>query len=457
MTNQPTAEDYEVLKKAHAMLQTNFDYVTLENERNVAMIEAAAKCNSDHPDYNVALGLKHTGQFPTCGNKLCESKHGNYIFLHNFVEDLIKEKKVAEHMCYTSRSNNMRNQETWTRLCADNNAISEQAVRDWKNMFEQCETLKKQYAALYEMKTDPLCRDTVIKELREKVAYEHGYALERNTCAYNSNMERNAWKAKWEEDSEKNKQLMKELADCHKTMALQTDTIDAFRSAQPEDLRTKRIGLCCQDYVCICKINDAKYNLSVKTQEMAKKDEKLQELESERCKLIRDVEYWKGEYDRSLQGDCDEQRERKKAKTMEVEVVKMEIKPKDLTATLSKELLGQFQTLFGVLDYNGKELDEATLYDDLLLDQPEHKRLLLLEEMYKACHNQQPLPDREKKKYTTDTLGDPKDSSRVGKRSFSACLRAMGGVFKRKGTKIMWTNIYTRHPPMFKRTQLVGV
>jgi hypothetical protein len=77
--------------------------------------------------------------------------------------------------------------------------------------------------------------------------------------------------------------------------------------------------------------------------------------------------------------------------------------------------------------------------------------------MYSACHHGEGLPDREKKKYKHDLTGEVKDSSRIGKRSFSACLKALGGISTRKNSKTIWVNIHMRRIPIFERTELPSV
>ena len=91
--------------------------------------------------------------------------------------------------------------------------------------------------------------------------------------------------------------------------------------------------------------------------------------------------------------------------------------------------------------------DENQLYDKFMADQEPSKRMEVLDLMYAACHAGKQMSEKEKKNYNP---GDRKGKkSRMFKSCFSACLRHMKGASRRKGTKIVWTNVHLRRAPVF--------
>jgi hypothetical protein len=100
----------------------------------------------------------------------------------------------------------------------------------------------------------------------------------------------------------------------------------------------------------------------------------------------------------------------------------------DLTAMLQ----GQFEV---VTETDQLETCENDLYDDFMSSQAPHLQEQILDRMFASCHNGQRMPEKERKRLRS------KPNCRSCKNSFSACLRAMGGIMRKKESRKMWLNI----------------
>ena len=131
----------------------------------------------------------------------------------------------------------------------------------------------------------------------------------------------------------------------------------------------------------------------------------------------------------------------------ELEVIKAKYKDheeKAESATLSAHLSGdgnpfeeKFKNFFVVVGEGESCLQENSLYDAFLGEVSSSEKQALLEWMHSCCHNSaECLTSKEKKRFAE--LG-----VRSGKNVFSACLRAIGGIYKLayKGQQCVWINI----------------
>ena len=85
------------------------------------------------------------------------------------------------------------------------------------------------------------------------------------------------------------------------------------------------------------------------------------------------------------------------------------------------------------------EIDEDELYDVFMLGQEEHQREQVLNQMFASCHNGQPLPVKELKRFRS------KPKARSCRDSFSACLRAIGGVVCKRDKRNVWLNFRLKY------------
>ena len=99
---------------------------------------------------------------------------------------------------------------------------------------------------------------------------------------------------------------------------------------------------------------------------------------------------------------------------------------------LTARLQGQFEI---VAESDQLETCENDLYDDFMSSQAPHLQEQILDRMFASCHNGQRMPEKERKRLRS------KPNCRSCKNSFSACLRAMGGIMRKKESRKMWLNI----------------
>ena len=94
----------------------------------------------------------------------------------------------------------------------------------------------------------------------------------------------------------------------------------------------------------------------------------------------------------------------------------------------------RFVDFFRIVEGDCKCLDENTMYDAFFGQLTEQERLSCIEWMYASCHDGAKPRKR-------DLQED--NESRVGKKMFSSCLYAIGGVFKKafNGRRNVWINI----------------
>ena len=100
----------------------------------------------------------------------------------------------------------------------------------------------------------------------------------------------------------------------------------------------------------------------------------------------------------------------------------------DLTARLQ----GRFEI---VTETDQLETSENDLYDAFMSSHEPHLQEQILNRMFAACHNGQGMPEKERKRRRLNP------NCRSCKHSFSACLRAIGGVVRKIDKTNYWMNI----------------
>jgi hypothetical protein len=107
---------------------------------------------------------------------------------------------------------------------------------------------------------------------------------------------------------------------------------------------------------------------------------------------------------------------------------------KPLTAVMNTVLKYKLGLVFSIDLEHGCEHEENFLYDIFRqsIDSDDLERCF--ESMYKACHPEESFSLRDRKLLKEGLV-------RVCKGPFSACLKALGGVYKKRGTQTIWTNV----------------
>ena len=103
------------------------------------------------------------------------------------------------------------------------------------------------------------------------------------------------------------------------------------------------------------------------------------------------------------------------------------------------ELKLSLRSFFGFYPANDEEYEEATMYNDFLMDLHPADRETKIGWIYAACHDGKSIPETTleqfRKKSTDDRL------ELVCRSCFAACMLALGGNFRKVGKKTVWLNV----------------
>ena len=444
----------ETYKGKFEILKKNYDTLAIEAKKHqdvacIALQDANKPLNASPSAVYQDLYIK-----PLCSNPECKKKHDNYVKVVQDYNDAAEGKKKYFDMLDTTIKRNVEQSKS-------NKIRDEYVLRKFQQQEEakihaniQYEMLNRRYHELQQMKTDPLCRDGEIIKLRNELATANNKWMERNATCVKANQEAVHYYKCYEQQSSMVNDMKIEIKKYRDTIAFQNETIEAYKAAQPEELRKCPVGVC-TDLRCkrnIILINDTVYAAQNESQ---KKDVIIRELKEERDRFKQNSVYWKQQHDTLANGSNSDGAQTTTHKRAREEISVADApKSRELQAKLTDDLETRFRILFDVTNYCGAGMEENRLYDSFFSDQPEKERLDVLEELFSVCHDGNKMPERDRKKYKHDLMGDPSESSRIGKRSFAACLKALGGISKRKNNTIYWINVEMHREPMFMRTQL---
>ena len=385
--------------------------------------------------------------FNTCGNPKCINVHRDYDKHVENEKHLNKKIQQQENLLKLLRNVNTQSYESCrTKMETLNRMIKENADERIQYKIEYSMMAAK-YNNLRDFVQDPLARDEEILKLRKEAKQWETMYLSKNTSAFNANREAEKYYNENQSLLAELKTRQGDIANLHRELQALKEVIDTLKAATPEDLQSHTVEVC-RNLICRNKINALKAERDEKERRIHDMHLDYLMVTNGASQALEDAKYWQKQHELALEGKCEELLEAANYKPVqEVEVVEVPKASKELKANLDQELRRRLDCLF-IRTFNlDLEIEENKLYDAFLLDQPEHERLAMLHRMYKACHGGEPIPDKEAKNY--DPNAPETGSGRIAKKSFAACLRAMGGVFKRKGTKILWRNIRTRREPCY--------
>jgi hypothetical protein len=312
-------------------------------------------------------------------------------------------------------------------------------------------TLQYNYDQLKEMKTDPHGRDVEVQELRQEVHKWKTMYLNVNADLVGTNRTCEQMVKEREEEQEEAKKLNDELFVLRHKYKQVNMVNEALRTAQPDELKKITFTGQCRDYLCSQKMQnliDTRYSMVSEINDLKAQ---LVQLKNERTKALADAESWMQEYNgaknaAAQQAPCS-------VEPPEIQIV--EVNPNHKVApTVPDELGMKMRSLF-CFDYTREtEADEGVLYDMFMDDQEPEKRMHVLDLMYSACHNGNTMSDKDKRKYKDEKT--KKGKCRMFKSCFSACLRTMNGISKKKGTKLVWTNVHPKRKPVFVQNGILN-
>jgi len=319
-------------------------------------------------------------------------------------KDNVQEYKWVEHFQKTSHGLQTRLQERLNELESAHSA------------------LQIRYRDLEQRKDDPYCRDAEIVRMRENIAELTQRWMNANQTAVNANRETKSLFVEIDAANDKMRKLEGELIDAKGKIRQQQDTIEAYE--QLPELRDQPVGKC-TDFRC--KKRDFESQMKVVDCE-----EQVKVLAKENHDLLEQVKKFKND-DKAL-------------------VVQMENKlppifmfveqnSKPTVANMEKfyELKLSLRSFFGFYPANDEEYEEATMYNDFLMDLHPADRETKIGWIYAACHDGKSIPETTleqfRKKSTDDRL------ELVCRSCFAACMLALGGNFRKVGKKTVWLNV----------------
>ena len=304
------------------------------------------------------------------------------------------------------------------------------------------------YKLLYEeqlaIKKDPFCRDSKIKELMEETEQAKRTTRHFNDLTVRANRSEELNQKDIADLKNVIKTHEKTINDLQYAITERDEVIDALKTAMPDELERSAFDIC-HNVACKRKLGLLNMMVGARNTDLRDLEAKHAQLKDALAKAEQDRDIWKLEHDKAIKGDCEMLREA--ALERPVEVVGSAQRRIDLVPMMDTGLMMLFETLFVRTGALEKGIEETKLYDDFVMDQPPSQRLDILKSMYSACHNGRPMPEQESRRFhdNAETSG----SGRVAKQSFAACLQAIGGISKKKGTRSVWLNIRVRHPPCF--------
>jgi hypothetical protein len=292
--------------------------------------------------------------------------------------------------------------------------------------------LKCAYDELHARKTDPLHRDGEIVRLRKELADAKQQHLNANNTALMANRVA-------EELQRELFQAQRRVAELEGAVGEGATRIKALEEVvetckRSEELRGCAIGDC-KDYVCRRRAMDL-----YRTERELREEIGALQRERAHClgvisQLRHNSEEWKavlGGDDQPMAAAEDEERP-PKAKTPLVA---------DLTSF--DELTTNLRSLFQISPACYHEnLDEKGMLWDFVADIEPRERIENLRWILAACHGGV-LPAN---------LLENEDlaAAKITRKCFSACIRALGGVSRKVGSRVVWVNVRRTRRPVFAR------
>lgn len=363
--------------------------------------------------------------------------------------------------------------------------------------------LKGQYDELKLVKTDPFCRDSEIVKLRQEVEEAKAMTAGYNRTAFNANNEARAFMEQLEREKARSRGLADEINALKADAALHNEKLEVMKlTASPESSEARKLFALgeCGDLVCRNRILATNHRINTLMQQLGEAQQQCDLLKEEVSRVRADCAHWRKLYDAagaSLQRkekqqacyrDCDPNvaipaiyvgdvgeaggggaggyeprynpegavipyHQPTAATTLQTRaVVRNNNKPLESSIGPRDNLTMRLQSLFELIPGLDGELDENEMYDEFMLDQEQHRREQILEEMHASCHGGALLPEKERKRFR-QAMADPQNNQsaiRSCRRSFSACLRAIGGVMVKRRARNIWLNFRQTRVPIFK-------
>lgn len=303
--------------------------------------------------------------------------------------------------------------------------------------------LQSKYEKLRQRKDDPLCRDTEIQRLRAQALDALQDRANANRTALSANKEAETLLAQLNDAAHRIQTLEIELREAQGRIRQHEDTIDAYRQAPA--LKDCSVGRCA-DYRC----RKRDLELLSGQSEASRRIEALQktncELE-ERIKKCR-IELYECQQRVDKATSCDPVTGLVIQPVFQI----IEQRSKPLTANLEglDDLKLNLKSFFLIFPNHDEEWEQGAMFTDFLLDLPPCDRESNLCWMYSACYNGRTLPDTDRDRFRQRSTPECPDNTTC-RACFAACILAIGGNFRKHGSRTVWVNVRASRVPVFRR------
>ena len=440
--NKPICQS---MSRKYDLLKSHYDALKDRADTNIKVLSTITdNLNKECPDPVVYERRKMVCGQCQCKDQRCMQVHqALYNSLDNIESLVVKKNAIYKGYENLIKENQRKYVETQKHIeTRDDMFVKQEAlINSYANRIM---TLTYDYNQLNEIKTDPHGRDVEVQELRQEVHKWNTMYLNVNATLVGTNKTCEIMEKERKEEKQEAKKLNEDFFLLRHKYNQVNMVNEALRNAQPEELKSITFTGQCRDYICSRKMQtliDTRSNL---TAEIDHLNAQLVQLKNERTKALADAESWMQEYTRAK--DAAAQQGAAVVESPEIQIVEVNPNHK-LAPTIPDELGMKMRSLF-CFDYTRQtEADEGVLYDMFMEDQEPDKRMHVLDLIYSACHNGSTMSDKDKRKYKDEKT--KKGKSRMFKSCFSACLRTMNGISKKKGTKLVWTNVHPKRKPVF--------
>jgi len=374
------------------------------------------------------------------------------------------------------RSMNLEQQKRCEIEASNARAMQQQQGRELSHVKMMYSRLQTQFGELKQMREDPFCKDSEILKLRYELADAKAMTAGYNKTAFNANNEARSYMEQYEQEKLQCNELRSEVNALKTEVSLHKEMIAVLKqTASPESDEARQMFTIgeCRDLVCRNRLLAINHKVNMLTQQLKAMQDERERLQEDVTRARGDSVHWKKLYDavpqkkeapagvtlQYFESDPNQaipaiylSENDPQPLTVQQQVVHViEQKTKPLVSSIGPrdELTIRMQSLFELMPGVDAEMDENDMYDEFMLDQEPHKREQILEQIFASCHNGERLPENERKRFHAATTAK-NNSIRSCKRSFSACLRAIGGVMSKKRSRNIWLNFRQTRAPIFK-------
>ena len=302
--------------------------------------------------------------------------------------------------------------------------------------------LRAKYDELRRRKDDPLSKDTEVNRLRESAAEARQEWCNANLTALNANREAEALLSELMDARDRIRCLEADLRETTSCVRQQADTIDTYRR-MPEFAEC-RVGQC-DDYRCRkrdIELISGQREASEQIEALRKENTALQD----RVKTCR-VELFNCQQRADRVAACDPVTGLVIPPVFQI----IEQRSRPLTANLEgfDDLKMNLKSFFIIFPNHDEEWEQTAMFFDFLLDLPPAEREQNISWMHAACHGGRGLSSVDCERFRKrSTVDKPEPMHRA---CFAACMLAIGGNFRKHGSRTIWVNVRASRAPVFKR------